>query len=33
MKAAISVAGLTGRNRGRFVLDDVSLGSRKRIAP
>ena len=33
MKTAISMAGLTGRNRGQPALDDVGFGSGKRVAP
>jgi hypothetical protein len=33
MKPAIPVPGLTGGHRGRFALDDVSLGSRRQVAP
>ena len=33
MKPAISVAGLTRRYRGQFVLDNASFGSRRWVAP
>jgi hypothetical protein len=33
MKPAISVAGLTRRYRGQFVLDNVSFGSGRWVAP
>ena len=33
MKAAISVAGLTRRSRGQFVLANVGFGSGKWVAP
>ena len=33
MKAAVSVAGLTRRYRGQLVLDNVSFGSGKWVAP
>jgi hypothetical protein len=33
MKAAISMARLTGRSRGQLALDDVGFGGGKRVAP
>ena len=33
MKAAISMAGLTGRQRGQFAVNDVGFGIRKQVTP